>query len=114
LRARQEDLARVCDETLGPAAFVFSFVPGGATPPHPDAMSKRSLVCARRLASPKTCTFIVAALSRHRSRQRDLGASEAGQARMVDGSDGAALHRRDHCEDQRAAEHVGRLLEDVV
>jgi len=41
---------------------------------------------------PRRAPSLVAALSRHRSRQRDLGASEAGQARMVDGSDGAALH----------------------
>jgi len=39
LRDEQRELAAMCDTELTDESFVFSFEPGGATPPYPDVMS---------------------------------------------------------------------------
>jgi integrase len=115
VRAVQEDLARVCDETLGPAAFVFSFVPGGATPPHPDAMSK-AFTRLRAKAGVAQDVHLHSLRHFHATALDSVISERQKQARLGWSTVRMARHYTDAitAEDQRAAEHVGRLLEDVV
>ncbi len=115
LRSVQEHLARVSDEALEQTGFVFSFVPGGATPPHPDAMSKAftrlrtqaGVALDVHLHSLRhfQATALDAVIS-ERQKQARLGWSTVRMARHY--TDAVSV------EDRRAADHVGRLLDDAV
>lgn len=111
LRDEQEQLARSCDLSLDPDGFVFSFEPGGALPPHPDAISHGFIRIRKRAGLPSDlhihslrhfqATVLDAVIS-ERQKQARLGWSTVQMAR----------HYTDavHEEDRRAAEHVGRVL----
>jgi integrase len=115
LRSVQDDLSRVCEVPLDPAAFIFSFVPGGAVPPHPDAMSKAftrvrtHAGVARDIHLHSLRHFQATALDSvisERQKQARLGWSTVQMARHYTDAITA--------EDKRAADHVGRLLEDTT
>jgi integrase len=115
LRVVQEDLARICDEVVDPAGFVFSFVPGGATPPHPDAMSK-AFTRLRTKAGVAQDVHLHSLRHFHATALDTVISERQKQARLGWSTVRMARHYTDAitAEDQRAADHVGRLLEDVV
>lgn len=114
LRTSQEQLTAACGLELAPAAFVFSFEPGGAAPPHPDSMS-------HAFARVRDSAGVAADLHLHSLRHfqatvLDPVISEAQkQARLGWATVQMARHYTDGVpeEDRRAAEHVGRVLADV-
>ncbi|MGH9129507.1 MAG: tyrosine-type recombinase/integrase [Acidimicrobiales bacterium] len=113
LRKSQEELAAACGLALSARAFVFSFEPGGAVPPHPDSMS-------HAFAKVRSAAGVAADLHLHSLRHfqatvLDPVISEAQkQARMAWATVQMARHYTDGVpeEDRRAAEHVGRILAD--
>ena len=115
LRSMQEDLARVCDVALDPAGFVFSFVPGGTTPPHSDAMSK-AFTRLRRKAGVAQDVHLHSLRHFHATALDTVISERQKQARLGWSTVRMARHYTDaiSIEDQRAADHVGRLLEDAV
>jgi integrase len=115
LRSVQEDLARVCDVALDQAGFVFSFIPGGTTPPHPDAMSK-AFTRLRRKAGVAQDVHLHSLRHFHATALDSVISERQKQARLGWSTVRMAQHYTDaiSTEDQRAADHVGRLLEDTV
>lgn len=114
LRKAQEQLAAACELELAPGAFVFSFEPGGAVPPHPDSMS-------HAFAKVRDSAGVAADLHLHSLRHfqatvLDPVISEAQkQVRLGWATVQMARHYTDGVpeEDRRAAEHVGRVLTEV-
>jgi integrase len=105
----------VCDVALDPAGFVFSFVPGGTTPPHPDAMS-RAFTRLRRKAGVAQDVHLHSLRHFHATALDTVISERHKQARLGWSTVRMARHYTDaiSTEDQRAADHVGRLLEDAV
>lgn len=109
--AEQDRVAGLCDASCSPASFIFSFEPGGVTPPYPDVYShefakvrKRGGVAADlHLHSLRhfQATLLDAVVT-ERQKQARLGWATVHMARHYTG----ALDE----EDRRAAEHVGRSL----
>jgi len=111
LHEHQAQLARACSFDLGLEDFVFSFEPGGATPPHPDAMShlfakvRDSADVAPDIHLHSLRHFQATALDPvvpERQKQARLGWSTVHMARHYTDGIGA--------EDRKAAEHIGQLL----
>jgi integrase len=115
LYAVQSDLAQVCDVPLDPAGFMFSFVPGGATPPHPDAMSK-AFTRLRTQAGVARDIHLHSLRHFHATALDTVISERQKQARLGWSTVQMARHYTDviTAEDQRAAEHVGRLLEETI
>jgi integrase len=115
LRVVQQELADVCGVELDQFGFVFSFEQGGDAPPHPDVMSHAFMrTRARAGVAPEIhlhslrhfqATAIDAIVS-ERQKQARLGWATVHMAR----------HYTDPVteEDQKAAEHVGLLLDADV
>lgn len=111
LRSEQDRLAGSAASVVADDSFVFSFVPGGATPPHPDAVthafdrlrSKAGVAADIHLHSLRHfhATAVDPVISEAQKQAR-LGWSTVQMARHY--TDGLPA------EDRRAAEHVGRLL----
>jgi integrase len=111
LYEHQAQLARACSFDLGVESFVFSFEPGGATPPHPDAMShlfakvRDTADVASDIHLHSLRHFQATALDPvvpERQKQARLGWSTVHMARHYTDGIGA--------EDRKAAVHIGRLL----
>jgi integrase len=113
LQDEQRQLAEMCETTLEHKSFVFSFEPGGTTPPYPDVMSHAfaSLRNRAKVASDvhlhSLCHFqatVLDSVVSERQKQARLGWATVHMAR----------HYTDAVteEDQKAAEFVGRLLDD--
>jgi integrase len=112
LRHVQLDLAAACGVELSPLGFIFSFEPGGDLPPYPDVMSHGfSKIRTRAGVSPEIhlhslrhfqATAIDAVVS-ERQKQARLGWATVHMAR----------HYTDPVteEDQKAAEHVGAMID---
>lgn len=113
LRGVQEDLARLCDVSLDPDGFVFSFVAGGEAPPHPDAMSK-AFTRLRSKAGVARDIHLHSLRHFHATALDSVVSDRQKQARLGWSTVRMARHYTDAitAEDLRAAEHVGRLLED--
>ena len=113
LHQRQQFLFESCGVELTTADFVFAAEPGAAGPPHPDSMSH---AFARVRKAAKAAEDIHLHSLRHfQSTELDQVISEAQkQARLG----WATVHMARHytgavaAEDRRAAEHIGRLLQD--
>lgn len=111
LRIEQERLASSCGETLPSDGFVFSFEPGGRTPPYPDSFSHAMSRIRRKAGVPSDvhlhslrhfhATALDAVISEAQKQAR-LGWSTVHMARHYTGGVPE--------EDRRAAEHVGELL----
>lgn len=112
LRAIQEALAAECDMAIADDAFVFSYEPGGAVPPHPDTMSSKFAQIRKHAGVAKDihlhslrhfqATVLDAVLS-ERQKQARLGWSTVHMARHYTDVVPEA--------DLLAAEHIGRLLD---
>ena len=113
LRKEQRGLAAMCETSLGDESFVFSFEPGGTTPPHPDVMS-------HAFASLRDRAKVAGDVHLHSLRHfqatiLDSVVSERQkQARLGWATVHMARHYTDAVteEDQKAAEFVGRLLDE--
>lgn len=111
LRAEQDLLALSCGETVGEDAFIFSFEPGGGTPPYPDSFSHAMARIRTKAKVPSDlhlhslrhfhATVLDAVISEAQKQTR-LGWSTVHMARHY--TDGLVE------EDRRAADHVGDLL----
>lgn len=111
LRIEQERLASSCGETLPSDGFVFSFEPGGRTPPYPDSFSHAMSRIRRKAGVPSDvhlhslrhfhATMLDAVISEAQKQVR-LGWSTVHMARHYTGGVPE--------EDRRAAEHIGELL----
>jgi integrase len=111
LREYQVELAEVCSTELRDEGFVFSFEPGGARPPHPDAMShlftkvRDAAGIASDIHLHSFRHFQATALDPvlpERQKQARLGWSTVHMARHYTDAIGA--------EDRKAAVHIGQLL----
>jgi integrase len=111
LRNHQVELADACSMALSDDGFVFSFEPGGETPPHPDAVSH---LFAKVRDGADIATDIHLHSLRHfqataldpvvpeRQKQARLGWSTVHMARHYTDAIGS--------EDRKAADHIGQLL----
>lgn len=111
LRAEQAALAASCGTVLAEDGFVFSFEPGGITPPHPDALSHGFMRVRKAAGVPGD--IHLHSLRHFHSTALDAVISEAQkQARLGWASVHMARHYTDAVaeEDRRAAEHIGDLL----
>lgn len=111
LRSEQDRLAASAAAVVADDCFVFSFVPAGATPPHPDAVThafdrlRTRAGVAADIHLHSLRHFHATALDpviSEAQKQARLGWSTVQMARHYTGGLPA--------EDRRAAEHVGRLL----
>jgi integrase len=113
LRQVQESLAENAGVVLGPDAFVFSFEPGGKAPPHPDSIS-HAFTKVRTLAGVGVDIHLHS-LRHFQATALDAVISEKQkQSRLGWTNSVMARHYTDSVpeEDRRAAEHIGRLIED--
>jgi len=111
-RSEQERLAVDSGTVVGPASFVFSAEPGGAIPPHPDSISHAFAKSRQAAKLPKDihlhslrhfqATSLDAVIP-ERQKQARLGWSTVHMARHYTDAVSA--------EDERAAEHIGTLLD---
>jgi integrase len=111
LRTTQQKLAKACSLTVGDDGFIFSFDPGGATPPHPDSMTllfskirkKAGVASDIHLHSLRhfQATSLDPVLS-EKQKQARLGWSTVHMARHYTDAIGT--------EDRKAADHMGQLL----
>ena len=93
LREIQENLAQSADMTLDVDAFVFSFGPGGLTPPHPDSIS-HAFTRTRTLAGVGDDIHLhSASLPGDCARRRDLREAETVATRVDECGHGPSLHR---------------------
>jgi integrase len=112
LQTEQQRLANAAGDTLRADAFVFSAAPGGALPPHPDAMSHALSRIRDRAGLPDD--IHLHSLRHFHATALDPVISEAQkQARLGWSTVHMARHYTDGvaAEDRRAAEHSGRLLD---
>jgi integrase len=104
----------MCETELSDESFAFSFEPGGKTPPYPDVMS-HAFASLRKRA--KVASDIHLHSLRHfQATVLDSVVSERQkQARLGWATVHMARHYTDALseEDQKAAEFVGRLLDDA-
>jgi integrase len=109
--AQQDRVAAVCNASCSPASFVFSFEPGGETPPYPDFYSHEFAKVRKRAGVPADLHLhslrhfqatLLDAVVTERQKQARLGWATVHMARHYTG----AIDE----EDRRAAEHVGRSL----
>ncbi len=111
LQRIQMELAEASDVAIDADSFVFSFEPGGRTPPHPDSIS-HAFTRVRSLAA------VAADIHLHSLRHFQATALDAvisekqKQARLGWTNPVMARHYTDSVpeEDRRAAEHIGSLL----
>jgi integrase len=112
LQAEQQGLAEACDRTVEESAFVFSFDPGGTTPPYPDVMShtfdrvRRKAGVARDVHLHSLRHFQATAIDAvvsERQKQARLGWATVHMARHYTDAVGE--------EDRKASDHIGRLLD---
>lgn len=111
LHETQKELARLTEESFPPDSFVFSFEPGGATPPYPDTIS-HAFSRLRKLAK------VAADIHLHSLRHFQATAIDSiisekqKQSRLGWTNPVMARHYTDSVpeEDRRAADHIGRLL----
>ncbi|MGI8750767.1 MAG: tyrosine-type recombinase/integrase [Acidimicrobiales bacterium] len=111
LRQEQDRLATQSGVAVVKDSFVFSFEPGGATPPHPDAVSHA--FDRLRARAGVAADIHLHSLRHFHATALDPIISEAQkQARLGWSTVQMARHYTDGlpAEDRRAAEHVGRLL----
>ncbi len=111
LRVEQDRLAAGCGLAVAEEGFVFSFTPGGATPPHPDAVSHA--FDRLRTRAGVASDIHLHSLRHFHATALDPVISEAQkQARLGWSTVQMARHYTDGlaAEDRRAAEHMGRLL----
>lgn len=115
LRTHQTQLAEACSTVVGNEGFVFSFEPGGAIPPHPDAMShlfskvRDAADVASDIHLHSLRHFQATALDPvlpERQKQARLGWSTVHMARHYTDAIGT--------EDRKAAVHIGQLLSPEV
>jgi integrase len=111
LRAEQESLAAACEVEFVDDGFVFSFVPGGGVPPHPDAISK-AFARVRDRAGVARDVHLHSLRHFHATVLDSVVSERQKQARLGWSTVRMARHYTDAipAEDQRAAEHVGKLL----
>jgi len=111
LRAEQERLAVAAEESLLEDSFVFSASPGGALPPHPDAMS-HALTRIRDDAGLPPDIHLHSLRHFHATALDPVISEAQKQARLGWSTVHMARHYTDGvpAEDRRAAEHIGRLL----
>ena len=112
LRSEQERLAVDSGTVVGPSSFVFSAEPGGAIPPHPDSISHAFAKSRQAAKLPKDihlhslrhfqATSLDAVIP-ERQKQARLGWSTVHMARHYTDAVSA--------EDERAAQHIGTLLD---
>ncbi|WP_298338220.1 site-specific integrase [Ferrimicrobium sp.] len=111
LRDEQLDLATRSECVLGEDAFLFSFVPGGETPPYPDVFSKNfASFRARHEIAPDIhlhsfrhfAATVLDSVVSERQKQARMGWSTTHMARHYTDAVGE--------EDQRAAERIGEIL----
>ncbi len=114
LRDEQIGLASACQLGLEPEAFVFSFEPGGTSPPHPDYMShqfsrlRRAAGIASEIHLHSLRHFqatILDPVISERQKQARMGWSTVHMARHYTDAIGA--------EDRKAAEHVGAFFDSI-
>ena len=114
LEDEQHELAAMCETELSDESFAFSFEPGGKTPPYPDVMS-HAFVSLRDRA--KVASDIHLHSLRHfQATVLDSVVSERQkQARLGWATVHMARHYTDALSEeyQKAAEFVGRLLDDA-
>ncbi len=111
LHHQQELLAHTCGLPLSSESFVFSFEPGGLTPPHPDNVS-HAFAKIREAANVASDVHLHS-LRHFHATQIDSVVSEAQkQVRLGWSTVQMARHYTDGVpeEDRRAADHMGRLL----
>ena len=109
----QRELAEMCETELREMSFVFSFEPGGATPPYPDVMSHA--FASLRDRSGVASDVHLHSLRHFQATVIDSVVSERQkQARLGWATVHMARHYTDAVteEDQKAAEFVGRLLDN--
>lgn len=113
LHAEQDRLARACGDAIGPESFLFSFTPGGSTPPYPDSFSHAMTRLRKRAGVPED--LHLHSLRHFQATALDAVVSETQkQGRLGWSTVHMARHYTDAvpAEDRRAAEHIGRLLAD--
>jgi integrase len=112
LRREQTALALACGVELPPLSFVFSFEPGGSIPPYPDVMS-HAFSKIRKAAGVPTDVHLHS-LRHFQATAIDSVVSERQkQARLGWATVHMARHYTDPVteEDQKAAEHVGKMID---
>ena len=111
LRSSQAQLAKICEMVLSDDGFVFSAEPGGKIPPHPEAMTHTFIKVRKQAAVAADVHLhslrhfqatILDPVIPERQKLARLGWATVRMARYY--TDGLAD------EDRRAAEHVGRVL----
>ncbi len=112
LLGEQATLANACDRDLDAAAFVFSFAPGGETPPYPDVMS-HSFDRIRRHAGVSNEVHLHSLRHFQATAIDGVVSERQKQARLGWATVHMARHYTDAVdeEDRKASEHVGRLLD---
>jgi integrase len=107
----QLDLAESCEVEVEHDAFVFSFEPGGQSPPHPDAMS-HGFARARRRACVSPDLHLHSLRHFQATVIDNVVSERQKQARLGWSTTQMARHYTDPVreEDVRAAEHVRRVL----
>ena len=111
LQQEQERLAAQSGVAVVRESFVFSFEPGGATPPHPDAVS-HAFERLRARAGVAADIHLHSLRHFHATALDPIISEAQKQARLGWSTVQMARHYTDGlpAEDRRAAEHVGRLL----
>lgn len=111
LRTEQDHLATGCDLPVVDGAFVFSFEPGGAAPPHPDSFS-HAMARIRKRAGVATDVHLHSLRHFHATLLDPVVSEAQKQARLGWSTVHMARHYTDGVpeEDRRAAEHVGAVL----
>ena len=113
LRTSQTQLAELCELALSEDGFVFSTEPGGETPPHPESMTHTFIKIRKRAGLAADVHLhslrhfqatILDPVIPERQKQARMGWATVRMARHY--TDGIAA------EDRRAAEHVGRVLDN--
>jgi integrase len=115
LRVEQAELAAACGVELSPLGFLFSFEPGGAIPPYPDVMSHA--FSRVRKAAGVAADVHLHSLRHFQATAIDSVVSERQkQARLGWATVHMARHYTDPVteEDQKAAEHVGNVIDALV
>ncbi len=113
LQAHQEALANVCGVSAIADSFVFSYEPGGATPPYPDTMSHE--FSALRKKAGVASDLHLHSLRHFQATVLDPVIPERQkQARMGWSTSHMARHYTDPiaAEDRRAAKFVGGVLDE--
>ena len=112
LGTEQQRLASDAGTTLAPAGFVFSAEPGGTIPPHPDSISHA--FTKARIAAKLPKDLHLHSLRHFQATSLDAVIPERQkQARLGWSTVHMARHYTDaiSSEDQKAAEHIGSLLD---